>query len=237
MSIALCKPTRPEDASPAFETGRKLGIVEMALMWKVLHEDPQCPSRVVLEKVAQRQVPMAVSVRHLNRLRAKWNLNRRKGRPGHTALIRPVCAGGAVVQVTPHLSCVGVHLFAHWLDQQESFTPVVARLTQAIEAYKHTHPDDDFALLHHREQTLVRRLQALFFAPLLGIDRLSAFDTHEHPLQTLLGRGYQSATLNQFLGQLERVGADAALMPTLVPAQVGPIIYVDGHMIVYWSRR
>ena len=34
MSIALRKPTRPEDASPAFETGRKLGIVEMALMWK-----------------------------------------------------------------------------------------------------------------------------------------------------------------------------------------------------------
>src|SRR5439155_21471060 len=34
-----------------------------------------------------------------------------------------------------------------------------------------------------------------------------------------------------------RVGADAALMPTLVPAQVGPIIYVDGHMIAYWSRR
>jgi hypothetical protein len=90
MSIALCKPTRPEDASPAFETGRKLGIVEMALMWKVLHEDPQCPSRVVLEKVAQRQVPMAVSVRHLNRLRAKWNLNRRKGRPGHPALSHPV---------------------------------------------------------------------------------------------------------------------------------------------------
>ena len=37
MSIALRKPTRPEDASPAFETGRKLGIVEMALMWKGLH--------------------------------------------------------------------------------------------------------------------------------------------------------------------------------------------------------
>jgi hypothetical protein len=48
-----------------------LGIVEMALMWKVLHEDPQGPSRVVLEKMAQRQVPRAVSVRHLNRLRVQ----------------------------------------------------------------------------------------------------------------------------------------------------------------------
>jgi len=69
--------------------------------------------------------------------------------------------------------------------------------------------------LHHREQTLVRRFQALFFAPLWGIDRLSEFDTHEPPLETLLGQGYQSSTLRQFLGPLERVGADEALMPTL----------------------
>ena len=139
--------------------------------------------------------------------------------------------------MTPRLSFVGVHVFAHWLDQQHAFDPVVAQLTQAVKAYKSTHPDEDFALLQHREQTLVRRFQALFFAPLWGIDRLSAFDTHEHPLQTLLGRDYQSSTLSQFLGQLERVGADEALMPTLVPEQVGQIIYVDGHMIAYWSRR
>ena len=130
-----------------------------------------------------------------------------------------------------------MHVFAHWLDQQHAFAPVVAQLTQAVNAYKQTHPGDDFALLHHREQTLLRRFQALLFAPLWGIDCLSAFDTHEHPLQTLLGRDYQSSTLRQFLGQLERVGADEALLPTLVPEQVGQIIYVDGHMIAYGSRR
>jgi len=124
-----------------------------------------------------------------------------------------------------------VHVFAHWLDQQPAFDPVVAQLTQAVKAYKQTHPGDDFALLHHREQTLLRRFQALLFAPLWGIDRLSAVDTHEHPLQTLLGRDYHSATLSQFLGQLERVGADEALMPTLLPEQMGQIISVDGPMI------
>jgi hypothetical protein len=90
--------------------------------------------------------------------------------------------------------------------------------------------------VHHREQTLLHRFQALFFAPLLGIDRLTAFDTHEHPLQTLLGRGYQSSTLRQFLGQLERINAAEALMPTRVPAKAGQLTYVDGHMIAYWSR-
>src|SRR6516165_3020927 len=237
MPLALSKPPLTASASPPFEAGRKLGAVEMALVWKLLHEDPACPSRVVLAKVAQSQVPIAVSVRHLNRLRAQWHLNRRKGRPGQTALSRPVGSGGAVLQVTPHLSCVGVHLLAHWLDQQESLAPVVACLSQAIEAHQPTHPDEDFALLHHRDQTLVRRFQALFFAPLLGIETLTGFDTHEHPLQTLLGRGYHSSALSQFLGQLERIAAAAALMPALVPATVGQVTYVDGHMIAYWSRR
>ena len=237
MPLALSKPTLTEGLCPPFEAGRKLGVVEMALVWQILHEDPQCPSRVVLEKVAQRQVPIAVSVRHLNRLRAQWHLNRSKGRPGQTAWSRPVCVGTAVVQVTPHLSFVGVHLFAHWLDQQKAFSPVVVQLRQAIEAHKHAHPADDFALLHHREQTLLHRFQALFFAPLLGIETLTGFDTYEHPLQTLLGRGYHSSALSQFLGQLERIAAAEALMPTLVPDTVGKVTYVDGHMIASWSRR
>jgi hypothetical protein len=54
---------------------------------------------------------------------------------------------------------------------------------------------------------------------------------------TLLGRGYHSSTLRQFLGQLERLGAAEALMPALLPPQVGQIVYVDGHMIAYWSRQ
>jgi hypothetical protein len=32
------------------------------------------------------------------------------------------------------------------------------------------------------------------------------------------------------------VGAAEALLPVLLPAQTGPITYVDGHMIAYWSR-
>lgn len=142
-----------------------------------------------------------------------------------------------LVQVTPHISFVGVHVFAQWLDHQDAFGPLVAQLMQAVKAHQQRHPDDDFALLHHRESTVLQRFQALFFAPLLGIDRLSAFDSREHPLRTLIGQGYQSSTLSQFLGQLERIGAAASLMPALVADKAGPLTYVDGHMIAYWSRR
>jgi len=234
MPLTPSKRTFAEDAYPPFYAGIKLSDLDKALLWKLLHVDPECPSRVLLAKVAHMQRPMAVSVRHLNRVRATWQRNRPKGRPRHAACSAAV--GGALVQITPHLSCVGVHLFAHWLGQQGTFSPVVAQLQQAIAAHKRAHPDDDFALLHHREQTLRRRFQALFFAPLCGIEKLTAFDTHEHPLQTLLGRGYHSSTLSQFLGQLERIHAADALMPALVPDKAGQITYVDGHMIAYWSR-
>jgi hypothetical protein len=236
MQLALSQRNLDAGSSPSFCAGRKLGEVEQALLWNLLHEDPSSPSRVLLDKVAQTQIPIVVSIRHLNRWRVTWGLNRGKGRPHQAEGHRPVASGAEVVRVTPHLSFVGVHLFAHWLDQQAAFGPVVAQLQQAIEAYKPTHPDDDFALLHHREQTLVRRLQALFFAPLLGIDRLTRFDTHEHPLPTLLGGGYHSSTLRQFLGQLERIDAAETLRRTLLPAKAGQMTYVDGHMMAYWSR-
>jgi hypothetical protein len=236
MPLALGQSNPDVGSSPSFCSGRKLGDIEQALLWSLLQEDSQCPSRLLLDEAARRQRPIAVSLRQLNRWRVPWQLNRRQGRPRQPPYPGPAVSGAAVVRLRPRLSFVGVHLFAHWLDHQAAFDLVVAQLTQAIETHKHTHPDDDFALLHHREQTLRHRCQALFFAPLFGIEHLTEFDTREHPLATLLGHSYQSSTLTQFLGQLERVGADEALVPTLVPAQAGQITYIDGHMIAYWSR-
>jgi len=236
MPLALGQSNPDVGSSPSFCSGRKLGDIEQALLWSLLQEDPQCPSRLLLDEAARRQRPIVVSLRQLNRWRVQQQLNRRQGRPRQTPSPGSAVSGAAVVRVRPRLSFVGVHLFAHWLDHQAAFDPVVAQLTQAIATHKHTHPDDDFALLHHREQTLRHRFQALFFAPLFGIEHLTEFDTREHPLATLLGHSYQSSTLTPFLGQLERVGADEALGPTLVPAQAGQITYIDGPMIAYWSR-
>jgi len=237
MPLTRSQRTLDDDRSPDFYAGRKLGEVEQALLWSLLQEEPECPSRVLLDKAVDRQIVIAVSLRHVNRWRAARGLHRRQGRPGQADGSQPVSPGAEVVRVTPHVPCVGVHVFAQWLDHQDAFGPVVAQLTQAVEAQKQTHPDEDFALLHHRESTVSHRFQALFFAPLLGIDHLSEFDTREHALKTLIGRGSQSSTLSQFLGQLERVDAAESLMSALVADRTGPIISVDGHMIASWSRR
>lgn len=234
MHSALCQPTLDAASSPSLYGGRKISTVELALLWTLVSEDPECTSRELLDKVAQHQTVLTLSLRQVNRWRVKWQRQRRRGRPRGRAA--PASGQGVVVKVTPRLEGVGVHLFAHWLDHQQAFDPVVAQLQQATAAYKRSHPEADFALLHHHEATLRRRFEALFFAPLFGIERLTAFDTQEHPLPTLLGRGYHSSTLSQFLGQLERVGAAEALVSVLAPVQPSGLAYVDGHMIAYWSR-
>ena len=46
MPLAPSQRPLAEEASPAFEAGRKLGAVETALLWTLLHATPECPSRV-----------------------------------------------------------------------------------------------------------------------------------------------------------------------------------------------
>jgi hypothetical protein len=192
---------------------------------------------MLLDKITQSQASIEVSRRQVNRWRATWQRHRPKGRPRGSRSRPRGLADAAVIHMTPQLAWVGVHVLSHWLDQLGLFDSIVPQLQQAAQTYRQTHPDDDFALLHHRESTLKRRLQALLLAPLVGIETLTAFDTREHPLPTLMGQGYQSSTLTQFLGPLERINAAEGLMGALMPHTAGRLAYVDGHMMAYWSRR
>jgi hypothetical protein len=237
MSAALSQPTLAAPSSPSFCEGRKLSELEQVVLWTLLQQEPQCTSRDLLAKAAEHQIWPRVSLRHLNRWRAQLQLSRSKGRPRGVSAGVAMPAGRQVVCVTPRLSFVGVHLFARWLDQQNALAPVVMGLKEAIRAYQGTHPDEDLALLHHGEATLRRRFEALVLAPLVGLERLSAFDSQEHPMATLIGQSYQTTTLSQFLGQLERIGAAPWLMPILLAEPGHKRVYVDGHMIAYWSRK
>lgn len=137
----------------------------------------------------------------------------------------------------PNLPFAGVHIFDDFMTQSKVFDNVIMPLKQGIESYKEEHPNADFPLLDHRDETLMLRFKALFYAPLFDIGKLTEFDYKEHALETVIGRGYQSSTLNQFLGQLERIDAADYLMPALVPASGGgEISYIDGHTIPYWSK-
>lgn len=224
------------EGCPTFYAGRKVTEFQQLRLWNQAHNDPNCPSRVLLKRFSQALEPIPIGPRHCNRLRQKWKLNRPRGRPRRICVGNDTLAPAEWVEITPRLSYVGVHLFADWVGQQELLRPAVGALKPAIEQYGEEHPEEDFPLLHHKEQTLMNRFQALFYAPLIGVGKLTQFDVKEHPLPTLVGRGYQSSTLTQFLGQLERIDASTALLPALVPKHPGQRCYIDGHMIAFWTR-
>jgi hypothetical protein len=123
-----------DDARPAFCAGRKVTDTHKALLWPCLNDDPTCPSRRVLHAIAETQVQISVTLRPINRLRQAWGLKRGKGRPRRAGAQKKSASQGKLAQVTPRLSCVGVPVVAHGLDQPHAFDPVVAQLTQAVEA-------------------------------------------------------------------------------------------------------
>ena len=224
---------------PTFSDGRKLAESDQARLWISLKENPTRPSRQVLKSFVEDGAPLDVSVRHVNRLRQEWGLSRAKGRPRTTFSVQGTDPGtdDVMVTLTPHLSFVGVHLFSAWMESHDGFEKVITLLQHAIEVYVQANPDADFPLLHHKHETLQRRFKALFYAPLLGIGKLTKFDVAETSLKSLVGVGYHSSTLNQFLGQLDRIDAGNALQEALIPDDPGSLGYVDGHMIAYWTRK
>jgi hypothetical protein len=76
----------PGDApGPDLCAGSKVTETHKALLWKFLSDDPTCPSRLVLQASAETPEQITVTLRHINRLRRAWGLNRGKGRPRRVA--------------------------------------------------------------------------------------------------------------------------------------------------------
>ncbi len=219
-----------------FSSGRKIAVIQKMQMYKILKDDQDCPTRVLMERVTEIGRPVNLTVRHMNRLRLQWGVNRKKGRPCKTEPVRGSNQNKDLVVIRPNISFAGLHLFDDWLEQQDGLYELIQLLEKAIAQYRIDHPNDSFPLLSHKTDTLRYRFKALLYAPLFGICKLTEFDIKNHALKTVIGRGYHSSTLNQFLGQLERVDAADALMSALITQEPGTMCYIDGHMIQFWTK-
>ena len=220
---------------PPLASGYKLIGAQKDLLWNMLQGDPGISSIELLQRFEAISGRISITVRHLNRLRLSWGLSGRRGRPIRSKQVAS-SASGEVVYVEFNLLYVGIHLFADWMEGEGRFVGVIELLLHWVEVYTQEHPDESFPLLNHRFFTMEQRFKALFYAPLFGVKKLSELDLKEHPLQTLIGQDYQSSTLNQFLGQLERVNVGEPLMEFLAQGG-GQIGYIDGHLIPFWTSR
>ena len=85
MQLTPVQCHRDADASPAFGAGRKRSDVAQALWWTFLQEEPQGPSRALLDEAARRHRRLAVSLRQVHRWRASRGRKRHPGRPRQAA--------------------------------------------------------------------------------------------------------------------------------------------------------
>jgi len=79
MTIALSQPTLAWPSSPSFCDGRKCFEVEPAMLWSWLQQTPRCTRRDLLVKANPHQICPRVTLRQINRWRAKWQCHRRGG--------------------------------------------------------------------------------------------------------------------------------------------------------------
>jgi hypothetical protein len=89
MSVALSQPPLASQPSPSFCNGRKYTEVEQAMLWTLLQQEPRCTSRDLLARATQHKVWPRVTLRQINRWRAKWDMSRGKGRPVARQLMSP----------------------------------------------------------------------------------------------------------------------------------------------------
>ena len=221
--------------SPVLSPGSKLTIDQKVALWNIVSEQPDIPSPRLLEKAIETVGPIDITICHLNRIRTRWGKNRKRGRPSERQIQKST--RNEPIKLIPNLESTGVHLFSEWMEHHDKFSIVLPPLKQAINQWSDANPEASFPLLSHKDETLLLRFKALFYAPLMDIGKLTEFDYKEHCLSTLIGQSYQSSTLNQYLGQLERVEAGVALQKILVPEDLGEICYIDGHMIAFWSTK
>jgi len=215
-----------------FSDGLKISAEQKVYVWSLAMHSTSITSRSILEQADT----VSVTVRHLNRIRREWGCSRKKGRPRTTIAVNQSANPCALVRMSSNITHIGVHVFACWMEDQPAFRDVSELLQGAIQDFVANHPNDSSPLLCHREETLIRLFKALFFAPLFGIGKLVEYDYKENALRTVIGRGYQSSTLNQYLAQLEHIDAGPRLMNALLPEKSNGICYIDGHMIAFWSR-
>ena len=197
-----------DEIARKFSDGTKItGYLKMR-MFEILTDNPACRTRLLLEQIAEIEGPVPLTVRHVNRLRLEWGFGGKRGRPAkREPVAEGACRNKDLVEIRPRVSHAGLHLFDVWLETTDALCDTIRVLQETIRIYKEDNPDDSFPLLNHGSETLERRFKALLFASLFGIGKLTEYDIKEHALETIIGRGYQSSTLNQFLGQLERVGS------------------------------
>lgn len=215
-----------------FRERPKISIDAQLILYQKLSKNRDKSSKEILSNICEIKIELSIS--QVNRIRKEWGLNRKKGRPRKEGRFRQGEQGKIISTIQAK---AGIKLFAIWLDENGEHERAFNSIHLAIEVYKQACVGEDFRLLHSILDTINKKWKALSLLSLLGIERLSQLDYHEHNLSSILGYDYSYSTLTQFLSELERIDAGYFLNIALACDAKGEYCYLDGHKIAYWTRK
>ncbi len=220
---------------PNFIGGTHYNEPLQMVLWLECSKHPDQTSAQVMKQAKLKTSASLPSLRHLNRWRRAWGLSCPRGRPpsSHSS---SQSQDQAQIRLMPSLANVGLILMSLWVDPQSIFQRIAEALILARDDYVRDHPHEHFEMASHRLTTIIRRFQALFFAPLLGIKTLAQFDRQDQSMFQLLGFDYKTATMRQFLTDLERIHAADVLIPLLSEGTSSALGYIDGHVFALWTN-
>ena len=124
--------------SPLFHNGYKLSFEIQAELWQILQLDLEVPTRVLQALLFPNTEQATVTVRQLNRVRKKWRVSRKRGRP--FSKIESGHKPAEVIQFKPIVSAIGLQIFSIWLELQPMWETIAGELSEQIASYRQAHP-------------------------------------------------------------------------------------------------
>lgn len=124
--------------------------------------------------------------------------------------------------------------------------PIETVLRQVSQAYQTAHPTSLLRLLSSRAETLWSKIDHLLYLPILNLVRpRDLYWDQSIGLEVLYGFTYKYLPLEQFLGQLTRLGLGSTLLEPLArcysqawyPGASPLVIFSDWHVKPHWTKH
>lgn len=194
----------------------------------------------------QKRFSIEVHVAHMGRLLRRMGLNNPVGRPPKEAFYEP--------QEIDHAGCFILKAACVRMHLSDTMVEVIGRRLKEIKAQHSEYPE---ALLNMRifstsSEVLRRKLEALLFMPVFGMERIWHFKTGypRKGLGVVTERKlpYKYHTMDNFLRELPRLDLDQALSKRLAKLYVEAFqlcfrtseertFYIDCFRTVVWTKK
>jgi hypothetical protein len=124
--------------------------------------------------------------------------------------------------------------------------PIERCLSQVSQNYRTSHPTSPLRLLSSRPETIWSKFDHLLYLPLLNLERpRDLYWEQGAGLEVLYGFTYKYLPVEQFLGQLTRLGLGSALIEPLArsysqawyPGSNPLVIFSDWHVKPHWTKH